>query len=96
MKTLHLRCMLRIIFTPGNGQGDTLLVVFVCKSGQSRWQSFVHPSLMPGLVAKAVLCLGLIKIKSAQAAQRRRRKTDRPTDLHVTHSASWRLMGREE
>jgi hypothetical protein len=34
--------------------------------GQSRWQSFVHPSLMSGLAAKAVLCLGFIKIKSNQ------------------------------
>lgn len=30
--------------------------------GQSRW-SFVHPSLMPGLVARAVSCLGHIKKK---------------------------------
>ena len=59
---------------------DTLLVaVFLYQSGQSRWRSFVHPNLMPGLVAKAVLCLGHIKIKSnqIQAVQLRRRKTDR-------------------
>jgi hypothetical protein len=42
---------------------------FVCfvyrfiSQGQSRRQSLVHPSLIPGLVAKAVLCPGLIKIK---------------------------------
>ena len=30
----------------------------------ARWQSFVHPSLMPDFVAKAFLLLGLIKIKS--------------------------------
>lgn len=37
----------------GNEQRGTLF------QGQSRWQSSVHPSSMPGLVAKAILCLGL-------------------------------------
>ena len=32
--------------------------------GQSRMQFFVHPSLMPALVAKTLLYLDLIKIKS--------------------------------
>jgi hypothetical protein len=35
---------------------------------QSRWQSLVHPSSMPGLVATAVLYLVHIKVKSNQAA----------------------------
>ena len=34
--------------------------------GQSRWQSFVHLSLMLDLVAKAILYLEHIKIKSNQ------------------------------
>lgn len=53
----------------------------------------VHLSLMPGLVSKALLCLRLKKNKSnqTQAAQGRRRKTDRdlwttmpPTDLPLS------------
>lgn len=43
--------------------------------GQGRWRSFVHPSFMPGLVAKAVLCLGLIKVKPS-THQRRERKRE--------------------
>lgn len=50
--------------------------------GQSRWQLFFHPRLMPGLLARAILCLGLIKKSNQtksnqiQAAQRRKRKTE--------------------
>ena len=49
--------------------------------------SFVHPSLMPGLVAKAVLCLGLIKMKSNRipAMQCRGKETD--VDLQITTAA---------
>jgi hypothetical protein len=36
------------------------------REGQSRWQFFVHPSLMDGMVVKALLCLGLILIKPNQ------------------------------
>lgn len=32
--------------------------------GQNKWQSFIHPSFMSGLVTQAVFCLGYIKIKS--------------------------------
>lgn len=51
---------------PGNGQRDTLLVVlFLYQPGAEQVASFVHPSLMPGRVAKAAFCLGLRKkIKS--------------------------------
>ena len=51
-----------------------------------RWQSFVHPSLM---VAKAVLHLGFIKIKSnqIQTAQHRRRKTDRDLVSSMPHGS---------
>jgi hypothetical protein len=56
-----------------------VVVVFLYQSEAERWQSFVHPSLMPGLVAKGVLCLELIKIKSnqIQAAECERMKTER-------------------
>lgn len=63
--------------------------------GQSRWQSFVGTSLMPGLVANVVLCLGLIKNKSVksnqiQAVHHRRKKTDR--DLWIPcHLQTWPL-----
>lgn len=36
--------------------------------GQSRWQSSVYPSLIPGLVAKVVLCPGHIKIRQYSQA----------------------------
>lgn len=45
-------------------QRNTLLV-FIFYLG-AKQVSVHHPSLMPGLVAKAVLCLRLIKIKSSQ------------------------------
>jgi hypothetical protein len=43
---------------PNNESRDTLAVLFY----QSGAESFVYVSLMPGLVAKAFLCIGLIKI----------------------------------
>ena len=53
--------------------------------GQSTWQSFVHPSLMPGLVAKAVLCLGLMKIKSIPGnATWKEEDRQRIVDCHAT------------
>lgn len=51
--------------------------------------SFVHPSLMPGLVAKTVLCLGLRKIKSNQIRSRlgsaALEEEDRHSDCHGSH-----------
>ena len=49
--------------------------------------SFFDRSLMAGLVAKAVLYLAFIKIKSIQiqASQHRRKKTDRPVEDRATH-----------
>ena len=42
--------------------------------GQSRWQSSVHPSVISGLVAKVVLCLECIKIKSRQWSMKKGRQ----------------------
>lgn len=39
-------------------------MVLLYQSGVNGRQSFVHPSVMAALVAKAVICLGLIEIKS--------------------------------
>ena len=56
---------------------------------------------MPGVVAKAALCQGVIKIKLnlIQAAQHRRRKTDRDfkTVLTVTAlpSSTWQRWARD-
>jgi hypothetical protein len=55
-------------FTP-LAMGKEISCLWCCSyvsQGQSRWQSFVHLNLMPGLVTKTDLCLGLIKIKSNQ------------------------------
>ena len=60
------------------------MVMFLYQSEQSTQQSSVCPTLMPGLVAKAVLCLGLIKIKSNPGSTAHE-KTDRPADHHATH-----------
>lgn len=44
-----------------SGQRDILLMaLFFYQSGAEHLAVFVHPSLMPSLVAKAVLCLGHI------------------------------------
>ena len=52
-------------FTP---LAETLVVVVVVfLVGQNRWQSFVHPNLMPGLVAKAVSCLEHMKNPTFQS-----------------------------
>jgi hypothetical protein len=49
----------------GNRKRDNLwVVVFIYQLGQRRWQSIVYTSLMSDLMGKAVLCSGLIKIKS--------------------------------
>lgn len=54
--------------------------------GQSRLRSFLLSSVVPGLVAQAVFCLGLIKSNKnqIQAARPMRRKTNRPAFHHVT------------
>ena len=57
--------------------------------GQNRWQSSVYPSLMPALMAKTVLCLGLNQIKLNQIKSMQPREgggRQRPMDLRATHS----------
>lgn len=44
--------------------GTVVLIGMSNTHEQSRWQAFVHSSLMPGVVGQAVLYLGHIKIKS--------------------------------
>jgi hypothetical protein len=74
---------------------------FYISQRQSRWQSFVHHSLMLGIMAKAILCLRIIKKESnqIQASQHRRRKTDRDfkTVLTVTAlpSSTWQRWARD-
>lgn len=70
-----------------------MVVLFLYQSGQSRWRSFVHPSSMPGLVGKAVLYLGLIKIKPNQIKSRQHRQ--RPTDYHDTHRPALQHMATD-
>lgn len=73
---------------PGDGQRDTSVLWWCsCTSqGQSRLRSFLLSSVVPGLVAQAVFCLGLIKSNKnqIQAARPMRRKTNRPAFHHVT------------
>ena len=55
---------------------------------QSRWQSFVHPSLMPWLGGQSCLMPRTHKnqIKSSQAvAAREEEDRQRPADCHATH-----------
>ena len=71
------------------GKGKEILLWQWCcylRHWAKRRQSFVHPSLM---VAKAVLHLGFIKIKSnqIQTAQHRRRKTDRDLVSSMPHGS---------
>lgn len=62
--------------------GDVLII----SQEQSRWQSFVHSSSTPGLVAKAILCLEHIKIKSNQTRQHTaQEEEDRETCILLCH-----------
>lgn len=58
---LILSPILEVGYNPSNQQRP-LIGGIVLYQGQSRWQSFVHPSLMPVLEAKAFSCLGHMKI----------------------------------
>lgn len=52
-------------------------------------QSFVHASLMPGLVDKAILCLGYIKIKSNSDRATREEKGSQRPEFRLASLATW-------
>ena len=56
-----LTCVLMAI-----GKDTVLVVLFIYQSGAEQMAVLCSSSLMPGLVAKAVLCLGHIKLKINQ------------------------------
>lgn len=69
-------CAFRCLFSlSGNGQRDTYCSHI--SQRQSRRQPFVHSIMLPSLVAKAVFCLPLIKIKSSQFKSRQHRTKGR-------------------
>lgn len=70
--------------------------VLIHQLGAGRWQSWVHPSWMPGLMAKAVLCLGhknQNKSSQIQAAwEEKDRETCRPpTELPSSTCHRWTI-----
>lgn len=68
--------------TPGNGQGDSFLVFLSHPVGKQ--MSFHHPSLFPGLVAKAVFMPRIHKkIKSYQNKTNRDSVVRKEADRHL-------------
>lgn len=94
-------CTLKTLAYPlAGGNEDTLeVMMFLHNLGQSRYQSFIYSSLMYALMAKAVLCLGIIKksnqIKSnSGSAAQEEKNRQRLEDCHSTHRPALQYLAQ--